>query len=79
MTLNINEYYGVTVNQGEKRGPKLWLAEAQAFRRDSMNNVGPVFHGNGTTRSTSNDDALRQARSFVRDLPPPSDWQKPLN
>jgi hypothetical protein len=36
MNFDINDFFGITVTHGQRRGPKLWVAEAQAFRRDTM-------------------------------------------
>lgn len=65
MTFDINDWWGVTVRHGEKISPKRWRATAYAFRRDTQGRVGEDFVGFGTTMNTADDDALRQARSFV--------------
>lgn len=75
MTYDIDEYWGITVTHGEKTGPKRWRATAQAFRRDTMKNVGEVFVGTGTTMNTADTVALEEAKRFVLLQDKPKDWK----
>lgn len=74
MTIDINDWWGVSVTHGAKIGPKRWRATARVFRRDNLI-VVEEFEGYGTTMNTSDDDALHQARRFVLAQGQPRDWQ----
>lgn len=76
MTIDIDEHYGITVIHGEKIGPKRWRATAQAFRRDTMQNVGEKFVGMGTTMNTADTDAFNQAKRFVGVQGVPQGWAR---
>ena len=76
MTCNVNEYCGITVTHGEKIGPKRWQAIAQAFRRDTMENVGEKFVGIGTTMNAADTAARKKAEHFVSLQGKPKDWKR---
>jgi hypothetical protein len=53
----------------------MWFATAQAFRKDTMEDVGPTLEGSGTTRNTADQMALDAAKRFVATLRAPVDWK----
>lgn len=76
MTSDINDWWSITVFHGRKIGPKRWRATANAFRRDTQDQVGEDFVGFGTTMNTADKDALRNATSFALMQGKPSDWKE---
>ncbi len=73
MTIDINEWYGVTIKHGEKIGPRRFQAHATIFRRDNFESIEEFFvEGRAMTSADSN--ALAEARRKVTDLGEPSSW-----
>jgi hypothetical protein len=74
MTLNINEYYGVTVIHAKKMGPRLWRARAQIFRRDTFA-VVEEFFTEGGAMSSADTRAINEAERRVGFLDIPTNWK----
>jgi hypothetical protein len=75
VTFTIDEHWDITVTHGEKIGPKRWQAIAQAFRRDTMENVGGKFVDIGTTMNAADTAARKKAKHFVSLQGKPKDWK----
>jgi hypothetical protein len=75
VTYDVDEYWGITVSHGRKSGPKLWVATAQAFRKDTMEDVGPAVEGSGATQNTADKMALAAAKQFLARLRAPANWK----
>lgn len=75
MTVDINEFYGITITHGERVALGEYRAFAQAFRRDTMRDVGERFDGFGRMMSSADTAALRVATTFVNSLRRPKGWK----
>lgn len=76
MTRNINDWYGVTVSHADKIAPRLWVAEATVFRRDTQETI-ERFRGEGAAMTAADDRADKRAAAHARSLGKPSDWRPP--
>ena len=79
MTFDISPWYGITVSNGEKIGPRQWRAEANIFRRDTQQKLGANFFGEGGAMTTANDAALSAAKYHLYMLDKPNNWSGPEN
>lgn len=77
MTFDVDPWYGVTVIHGEKIGPRRWRARAYIFRRDTQQNVGEDFFGEGGAMTTADKAALNAAKGELYMLGKPHDWSGP--
>jgi hypothetical protein len=65
MTIDFNEHYSYTVSMS--------VAEAQAYRRDTQTEVGPLFIGVGNTMNHKLNDVESKVKNYILSLPiPPS-------
>jgi hypothetical protein len=79
MTRDINSWYGVTVRHGEKIRPGLWRASAYIFRRDTQQQLGDDFIGEGSRMTSSDNAAFNGANKVLLSLNKPTDWKGPEN
>ena len=74
MTIDFDEYYGVTVHHAEPLAPRRYRANAEIFRRDAFKVLARVV-GEGATRNAADGRAVQAARDWVSGKPTPSDWK----
>jgi hypothetical protein len=75
MTLDLNEFYGVTVFHAEWIGPRQWRARAHVFLRDTAG-VAAVdqFFAYGGTMSSADNRAIAEAERRFGSREKPADW-----
>ena len=74
MTVNINEYYGVTVFHPQKIGPKRWQVKAEIFRRDTFE-VIEKFYTLGGAKTSAGSRAINEAEVKVASLSIQKGWK----
>jgi len=74
MTVDLNEYYGVTIFHAQKIGPRQWRARARLFRRDTFE-VLEEFFADGGAMTSADARALKEAREKVAFRACPPDWR----
>lgn len=75
MTVNLDEYYGVTVYHAEKIGPKRWRAKGEIFRRDNFQVLDTIYTEGGAMTSADS-RAIDAAKRKVAHWGVPENWQK---
>lgn len=76
MTLNLNEYYSLTIVTTDQIGPKKWEAKAAIFRRDTGKAIEKEMCSSyGGSYNLAQENARRDAKKKVEDLGIPSVWQ----
>lgn len=76
MTFDVNEYYMVSVFPAKKVGPRKWHAVAKTYRRDTNQQVGDDFLGEGATQNSARERAGDNAEIYAKILGAPKDWKK---
>ena len=76
MTIDLTDYYGVTVGHATRAGARTWSCEGTVFRRDNSATVATVT-GEGGARTSAEQDAVDKARAWARSNSRPSDWSRP--
>jgi len=74
MTLNLDEFYGVSVIHAEKIGPRKWRGKGDIFRRDTQENIKTVF-AEGGAMTSADSNVIKEARLAVAFLGAPENWQ----
>ena len=75
MTIDIDEYYGVTIRHGEKIGPRRWQAKASIFRRDTHQAIGELY-AEGGAMTSADSKVLSEAKMRIASLGIPDNWQR---
>lgn len=76
MTFNVNEYYMVSVFPAKRVGPRQWIAIAKTYRRDTNQQIGNEFSGEGATQNSAMTRAGENAEIFAKFLGAPENWNK---